>query len=130
MQSAIGRMGSFDGLRRALSGPGRAAHGFGLGRSAREAIKEAFEGQYWLDKYGETAVASSGVVIVSAHPKSVDARLDEVRSELARIEPLEIPQWGGKPDMLLLAVPDGRREDDRYFYVDIVSTGIEFISEV
>lgn len=121
---------SFDGLRRTLSGSGRAAHGFGLGRSAREAIKEAFEGQYWLDKYGETAVASSGVIIVSAHPKSVDARLDEVRSELARIEPLEIPQWGGKPDMLLLAVPDGRLQDDKYVYVDIVSTGIEFISEV
>ena len=121
--------GGFDELRRVLSGSGRAAHGFGLGRSAREAIKEAFEGQYWLGKYGEAAVASSGVVIVSGHPKSVDARLDEVRSELARIKPLEIPQWGGKPDMLLLAVPDGRLQDDRYFCVDIVSTGIEFVGQ-
>lgn len=121
--------GNFDGLRQVLSGSGKAVHGFGLGRSAREAIKEAFERQYWLDKYGKTAVASSGVVIVSAHPKSVDARLDEVRSELARIQPLEIPQWGGKPDILLLAAPDDRLQDDKYFCVDIVSTGVEFVGE-
>lgn len=120
----------FDRLKRVLSGSGRAAHGFGLGRSARDAVEEAFEVQQWLDKYGEAAVASSGVVIVSAHPESVDSRLDEIRSELARIQPLEIPQWGGKPDMLLLAAPDDRLENDQYFFLDIISTGIEFIGEV
>lgn len=123
--------GNFDELRRTLSGSGRAVHGAGIGNSAREAVEEAFEDRYrWFDSYGKTAVASSGVVIVSAHPESVGTRLNEVRSELARIKPLEIPQWGGKPDMLVLAVPDGRLQDDKYFCVDIVSTGIEFIGEV
>lgn len=122
--------GSFDELRRVLSRSGRAVHGSGMGNSAREAVEEAFEDRYrWFDSYGKTAVASSGVIIVSAHPKSVGARLEEVRSELARIKPLEIPQWGGKPDMLLLAASDDRREDDGYFCVDIISTGIEFVGE-
>lgn len=118
-----------DGLKRVLSRSGRAAHGFGLGRSAREAVNEAFEGQHWLYKYGETAVATSGVVIVSGHPAFADARLDEVRSELARIKPLEMPQRGGT-DMLLLAAPDDRLQNDKYLCVDIVSTGVEFAGKI
>lgn len=122
--------GGFNRLKRMLSRSGRAVHGSGIGNSAQEAVEEAFKDQYrWFDSHGKTAVASSGVIIVSAHSKSVGARLDEVRSKLARIKPLEIPQWGGKPDMLLLAAPDDRLQDDKYFCVDIVSTGIEFVGE-
>jgi len=105
----------------------------GMGRSGlalMQAVEEAFGDRYrWFDSYGKTVAAASGVVIVSGHPKLLDTRLNEVQAELARIEPLKIPHWGGKPNMLLLAAPDDRREDDGYFCVDIISTGIEFVGE-
>lgn len=125
--------GSFNELRRVLSGSGRAVYGFGtrIGEETiEEVIKRAFEYRdSWLGSYGKTEVASSGVIIVSAPPKSVNARLDEVRAELAHIEPLKMPQRGDKPKMLLLANPDNLLRDNQFFSLNIISTGIEFIDE-
>lgn len=122
--------GGLDKLRRIFSKSGRAVHGYGLGRSAHEAVKEAFgEGYRWFDSYDKTATAASGVVIVTGHPKSLNKMLNEVQAELARTEPLEIPHWSGKPEMLILAVPDDRRDAEEFFQVDIISTGIEFVGE-
>jgi len=122
--------GSLDRLKKVLSKSGKAVHGFGLWRSAQEAVEEALEERHrWFDSYGKTATAASGVVIVSGHPKSVNAMLKKTRIELARIAPLKIPHWGGKPEMLFLAVADDRLEVDGYFSVSIISTGIEFAGE-
>lgn len=122
--------GGLDRLRRIFSKSGRAVHGCGLGRSAHEAVKEAFgEGYRWFDSYDKTATAASGVAIVTGHPKSLNNMLNEVQAELARIEPLEIPHWSGKPEMLILAVPDDRRDAEEFFQVDIISTGIEFVGK-
>ena len=123
--------GSLDSLRRVFSKSGRAVHGYGLGHSAHEAVKEAFgKGFQWFDSYDKTATAASGVVIVTGHPKLLNSMLNEVQAELARIEPMEIPLWSGKPEMLILVAPDDRIEVDGYFQVDIISTGIEFVGEL
>jgi len=122
--------GNLDRLKKVLLKSGKAIHGFGLGRNVEEAVEEAFgEPHRWFNSYGKTATAASGVVIVSGHPKSVNNMLNEVQAELARIAPLKIPHWGGKPEMLFLAVADDRLEVDGYFSVSIISTGIEFAGE-
>ena len=122
--------GNLDRLKKVLLKSGKAIHGFGLGRNVEEAVKEAFgEPHRWFDSYGKTVTAASGIVLVSGHPESVNNMFNEVQAELARIEPLEIPHWGGKPEMLILAVPDDRLKADGYFTVDIISTGIEFVGE-
>lgn len=120
-----------DRLKSVLSNSGKAVYGDGVGNSAHEAIEDALDDhrRRWFDTYDKTTTSASGIVIVSGHPKSVNAMLNEARLELARIAPLKIPHWGGKPEMLFLAVADDRMEVDGYFPVSIISTGIEFAGE-
>lgn len=122
--------GGIDRLKSVLAKSGKAVYGDGVGHSVREAVEDALdERHHWFGAYGKTFTAASGIVIVSGHPKSVNAILEKARAELARIAPLKIPHWGGKPDMLFLAVADDRLEVDGYFSVSIISTGIGFAGE-
>lgn len=124
--------GGTDRLKRVLSSSGKAVYGDGGGHSAREAIEDAL-GEYqhrWFDSYEKATTAAAVIVIVSGHPKSVNAMLNQVQIELTQTAPLKTPRLGGKPEMLFLAVADDSFEDDGYFYsVSIISTGIEFAGE-
>ncbi|MDP2762017.1 MAG: hypothetical protein Q8O64_16750 [Sideroxyarcus sp.] len=122
---------SLDRLKRALSSSGKAIYGAGIGDSAREAIEDAL-GEYqhrWFDSYEKATTAAAAIVIVSGHPKSVNIMLNQARIELARTAPLKAPTLVGKPEMLFLAVADDSLEIDGYFFVSIISTGIEFAGE-
>lgn len=120
-----------DRLKRVLSSSGKAVYGDGVGNSALEAVEDALDEHRhrWFDSYEKTTTASAVIVIVSGHPKSVIAMLNQARIELVRITPLKTPRLGVKPEMLFLAVADDRLEVDGYFSVSIISTGIEFAGE-
>lgn len=119
-----------DRLKSVLSSSGKAVYGGGAGHSMREAVENALDSlDLWFDTYGKTTTATSGIVIVSGNPKSVNAMLNEAQIELAQIAPLKIP-GGFNSEMLFLAEPDDRTEIyGGYMLVSIISTGIEFAGE-
>lgn len=121
----------FNLLKQLFTRSGRAVCGRSLGDSVVEAMAEALDQElfHWFDSYDKTAIATSGLVSVSADWQIIANVLDEVKVALCHNAPLARTRksyWHGDQQFLVTAAEDESWIMAPYISVNIISTGVKF----
>ena len=100
------------------------------GSSAVEAIQDAieFESGWSTSLDGKSMTAAGAVILVSAHPDTVEKKRTEVLAELQKPDQFKMnerPYWRNGAQFIVTAEPNAEFDNDMYICLNVLSTGLE-----
>lgn len=132
MISQVSKGQQFDVFAKMVESSSRLNCAFGLGHSAAEAIQEAVDlnGGWGTSLDGKSMTAAGAVIRVAGHPDMVEKLYGEVMTEMQTPDKFKRnghPYWRKNAQFIVTVEPNAQYDKDMYFYLDVLSTGLEIV---